>query len=366
MTRKRLGTGDIRDAARREAKPLNDNSVSLPNPSAVPVYDRHKPIPSAQKALAFGMEPTAPKRLYELPRGDAGAGQTVYRKIHAFYSLTQPGDTRVGASNYTKALPIITMRSANQKPRYWHVSVYGVGVRRPATGAPLAPLSGEAIKSLQFEQYFVETAPGVFTPLSTRFVPSVPTAQLRVMVHDESGQRFFDADMIGNRSFSLYGFGATVFLLVKQDGYEADFQNPSMNTPLIGNDSGVEDDLIGGRVVGLRTNRTESIQNRTLTIRIDPAAFGGLPLPRIIPIPPGAINVQVFTNTPDPNADYELDFWYGRALATGLPEVGRIEFNGASSRTAIIKIPNAPSIAITPTNPAAGITNFSFVFEVEP
>ena len=368
MTRKRLGTGDIRDIERREARQFNDNGVYLPNPKAKPTFDRHKPIPSSQKALAFGMEPTSPKRLFELPRGDAGAGQTAYRKIHAFYNLAGP-DGRAGGTNFTQALPIITMRSVNQRPNFWHVSIYGFGVRRPADGNPISPLTVGEMDSLQFEEYFIESAPGVFTALSPRFVPSVPSAQARVMVHDESGQRFFDVDVIGNRSFSIYAWGVTVFLLVKPGGYEVDEQNPGANATLTGNDLGVEDDLIGARVVGIFTNRTESIENRTLTIRIDPSAFGGGALPRVIPIPPGARTVQIFSHEPLPGPDFRVDFWYGRGLSflgPGLPGVGRIDFNAGQSRTSIIEIANSPSIAITPLNPAAPITSFSLVFEVEP
>lgn len=368
MTRKRLGTGDLRDLERRNVREFNKNGVYLPNPQAEPSFDRHAPIPSEQKALAFGMEPTEPKRLFELPRGDAGAGQTAYRNIHGYFSLSQSSD-RVGDSNYTKALPIITMRSANQNPKYWHVSIYGIGVRRPSQNAPLPPLTAAQIRDLQFEQYFVETAPGVFTPLSRRFVPSVGTAQVRVLIHDESGGRFFDADIIGNRSFSIYGWGATVFLLVKQNGYEVDEQNPDANLSLDGNGTGVEDDLIGGRIVGIFTNRTESFQNRTLSITIDPSQFGAQSLPRIVPIPPGARRVQIFSTAPTPAALWQLDFWYGRSLGGGgaRPDVGRIDFNAGQSRTSIVEIPNAPSIAITPTNPGVTpITSFSLVFEVEP
>lgn len=371
MTRKRLGTKNIRDIERDQVRRLNDNGVYLPNPQAGPSFDKHAPIPSTQKALAFGMEPTEPKRLFELPRGDAGAGQTVYRKIHAFYSLVPeptlppapPG--AVGRSNYTKALPIITMRSANQNPKYWHVSLYGIGVRRPASAVPQLPLTDDEIKSAQFEQYFVETPPGTFVPLSPRFVPSVPTAQARIMVHDESGQRFFDADIIGNRSFSLYGFGVTVFLLVKEDGYEVNFQNPDSLIPLTGNAGGVEDDLIGARVVGLFSNRTESIQNRTLSVSIDPAATG--PNAVIIPVPPGSRKVQIFTDPTPVVADWRLEFYYGRALDSGAPGVGVIDINAGQAKTDIIDIPNAPSIAIRPLNPGATpITNFFLVFEVEP
>ncbi len=368
MTRKRLGTGDLRDRQRREVQRFNDNGIFLSNPQASPGFDRHKPISSAHKALAFGMEATAPKRLYELPCGDAGAGQTVYRKIHAFFDLGPPNALRVGASNFTQALPITTMRSADQRPKYWHISIYGFGVRRPAEGgAPIAPLTAGEMTSLQFEQYFVETPPGTFVPLSPRFVPSVNTSQARVLVHDESGGRFFDVDVIGTRSFTVYGWGATVFLLVKPGGYEVDSQNPGANRDLTGNGVGVEDDLVGARVVGVFTNRTENTQNRSLSITIDPSNFGAQQLARIIPIPPGARRVQIFSTLPTPAALWRADFYYGRALGALRPDIGRIDFNAGQSRTSIIDIPNAPSIALTPTNPAiTPITSFSLVFEVEP
>ena len=368
MSKKRPTVGEIRNLQRTDVKRFNDNRVSLPNPAAAPAYDRHAPIPSTQKALAFGMEPTSPKRLFELPKGDAGAGQTVYRKIHAFYSLAQPGDfARVGASNYTKALPIITMRSANQNPKYWHISLYGIGVRRIANNAGLEPLTQSEIRSQQFEAYFVETAPGVFTELTPRFVPSVCTAQARIMVHDESGQRFFDADIIGNRSFSVYGWGATVFLMVKPDGYEVDAQNPDSIVPLTGNDAGVEDDCVGGRIVGIFTNRTESIQNRSLSITIDPSNFGAAEVRRIVPIPPGSRRVQIISTDPLADTRWLLEFWYGRCSSVTRSDVGRIQFNAGQSRTSIVEIPNAASISITPTNPpATPITSFSLVFEVEP
>lgn len=363
MTRKRLSTGDLRSLERGEAKHLNDNSVHLRNPQVQPLLDRREPVLSGQKALAFGMEPTSPKRLIDLPHGDAGAGQTAYRKIHAFYSLDQPDTAgRVGGSNFTKALPIATMRSSNNKSMYFHVSVYGIGIRRTGGFVLQNPLTDAEIRDLQFEQYFVEAPAGTFVPLSPRFVPSINASQVRVMVHDESGQRFFDADVLGNRSFSLYGWGATVFLLVKQNGYEVDAKNPNTNTPLTGN-CGVEDDLVGGRIVGIFTNRTESIQNRTLSIRIDPTQFPGQP--RIIPVPPGSRTVQVFANSPVV-APWILDFWYGRSAAASRADVGAIDWNLGQSRTSIIDIPNAPSISIRPTVEAVAVTSFSFVFEVEP
>ncbi len=366
MTR-RPGIGEMRGEERARVIQLRRSEVYLDNPDASPAFDKGAPIPSAQKALAFGMEPTSPKALIDLPRGDAGAGQSAYRRIHAFFSLAADSPGRVAGTAFTQALPIITMRSENQRAKYWHVSIYGIGVRRFATAVPQSPLTDAEILSLQFEEYFVETAVGTATPISPRFVPAVPSAQARVMVHDESGQRFFDVDVLGNRSFSVYGFGVTVFLLVKTGGYEVDAQNPTANAALDGGSVGVEDDLIGARILGIFTNRTESVENRTLTIRIDPANFGGASLERVVPVPPGARRVQIFADTPLPGPAWDVEFWYGRGLSGGRPDVGEIDFNAGQSRTSIIDIPNAPSIAFRPLNPAATPTTvFTLVFEVEP
>jgi len=214
MTRKKLGVGDIRDMERAEASPFNQNGVWLPNPTAEPSFDRHAPIPSDQKARAFGMEPVSPKRLFDLPRGDAGAGQSVYRRIHAFYPMGTASSTGALSLNYTKALEIATNRSTTKSPRYFHVSIFGFGVRRPgAVGLSLAPLTIAEAQDRQFEAIYLNTP--AQPDLTPRFIPSVASAQARVMVHDESGQRFFDVDVIGTRSFTVYAFGVTVFLLVK-------------------------------------------------------------------------------------------------------------------------------------------------------
>lgn len=369
---RRKSVGNIRDAQRHEVERLRNGDVYLPNPSAEAPVDRRRPLKRYAKAAAFGMTPS-PDRLFELIAGDAGAGETIYRKIHAYYQLAEPPvalPNRLSRSPYSNALAIATVRSSTQNPKFWHVSVYGIGVRRPSIvgGPPIFPLTDSEIRDRQFIGYQVEFPPGTFVNISTEFVPRIPTAQVRVMVHDESGQRFFDADVLGNRSFNLYGFGVTVFLLVKPEGYEVDAQNPGSLTPFTGNGLGVEDDLVGARIVGLFSSRSESVQNRTLSITVDPSDFAGV-APRIVPIPPGARTVQVFSHDPLPAPDWLLQFWYGGASSAGgsRPDVGILDWEPViSTRTAIITIPNAPSIAIIPTNPLAPARSFSLVFEVEP
>jgi len=306
------------------------------------------------------MEPISPKRLFDLPKGDAGAGQSVYRRIHAFYGMGGP--VQVSRQNYTKALAIITNKSSTQSPRYFHVSVYGFGVRRASPGIviPVNPLTVAQAQDRQFEQIYLDD--GAQTPITPRFIPSVVTAQARVMVHDESGQRFYDVDVIGNRSLNVYGWGVSVFLLVKPDGYEVDEQNPEGNAEIF-TDTGTEDDIVGARVLPVFSNITDNKQNRTISITIDPADSNAN---RIIPIPPGALRVQIFSNEPLPEAvPWVMNFWTGRAALGTRPDLGLIDWQPGQSKTAIVEIPNASAIAIRPVGPAVA-TGFSLVFEVEP
>jgi len=370
MSKGRKTIKQMRNAERASVQRFNDNGVYLPNPDAQPVYDKHKPIPSDQKALAFGMEPISPKRLWQLPYGDAGAGQSVYRRVQVFYPLNNLDDfipglgARISEFPYSKAVAIATNRSSDQKPQYFHVSIYGIGVRRNGRGlpAPLQPLPQSEILNQQFEQIFIALAGGGVIPLTERFIPSVPTCQARVMVHDESGQRFFDCDVLGNRSFSVYGWGVTVFVLIKSPGFEFDEQNPQTNETRA---DGYEDDVVGARIVPIFSNKTDNVENRTIGITIDPSFSVGNG--RIIPVPPGARKVQIFSNNPDPAAaGFEAEFVYGRVDPSARNDVGTIDFIAGQSKTAIIDIPNAPSVAIIPTNAASPVTGFSLVFEVDP
>lgn len=368
MSKGRKTIKQMRNAERANVQRFNDNGVYLNNPEAQPSFDKHKPIHSDRKAMAFGMEPISPKRLWQLPYGDAGAGQSVYRRVQVFYPLNNTDDfipglgARIAEFPYSEAIGVATNRSSDQKPQYFHVSVYGIGVRRNGRQQPaLQPLPQNEILQQQFEQIFV-AAGGTAIPLTPRFVPSVPSCQARIMVHDESGQRFFDVDVLGNRSFSVYAWGVTVFVLIKRDGFEFDEQNPQENEVRA---DGYEDDIIGARIVPIFTNKTESTQNRTIGITIDPSEFVGLP--RIIPVPPGARTVQIFSNNPDPaGAGFVAEFLYGRIDPAVRADVGTIDFIAGQSKTGIISIPNAPSIAIRPRDNLAPLTGFSLVFEVEP
>ena len=227
---------EIREQQRVAAMQYQQENPGIYNPEVSGMLDKEAPITSEEKALALGFEATSPKRLLDLPPGDAGCGESMFRLSHVFYSLSTgveggPGlDPRY--TPYSQAVALATQSSSDQKPRYWHVSIYGTGVRRegirPGAGSPL---SLSEIQSRAFEAIYTVLA-GIPTDRTTRFVPSVPTCQARVLVHDESGGRYVDVDVIGTRSMTFYGFGATVFLLIKPSGYEVDPANESNNEPI--------------------------------------------------------------------------------------------------------------------------------------
>lgn len=366
---KRLSISRARDIERQSVKPLNDNGVYLRNPEASPAYDKHKPIDSDRKALSFGMEPVSPKRLWDLPPGDAGAGQTVYRRIQIFMPLNNRdaiiGDTgdRFAQYPYTNGLGIASNRSSDQQPQYFHVSMYGIGTTRNDDGVVAGqPLNYAEIIDRQFEQIFIREAGGS-VPLTDRYLPSICVTQCRVMVHDESGQRFYDFDVLGNRSATFYCWGATVFALVKEGGFEVDEQNPNQENTIRTN--GLQDEVVGARILPVSRNLTTSLQIRTIQITIDPAVSPSRD--RCIPIPPGTRRVQVFSNNPDPSANgFEVRFLFGRVAPATRADLGDIEFIPGLSRTNIVSVPNAPQLGIRPTDAGAPVTGFSAVFEVEP
>ena len=182
------------------------------------------------------------------------------------------------------------------------------------------------------------------------------------MVFDESGQRFVDVDVLGTRSMNLYGFGVTVFALIKEDGYEIDRQRD--DNALLG--PGILDQsVVGARIVPIRSNDTKNINNRTVTIISPPAPAP----PTIIPIPPGAKRVQGYTEPP--GADGQRVFFATiDPLNPGPPGAaietiqGNVDFPPTpGARTDIYEVANSNAIVILNEGPQPGRA-WQFVFEV--
>lgn len=352
---------ELRDYARHQALPFQQEDPGIRNPEVTGLLDKTAPITTEQKALALGFEAVEPKRLLDLPYGDAGCGQSMFRLSHVFYRLNGfegPGTlAQPRFTPYSQAIVLATQRSADQKPRFWNVSIYGTGVRRPGRppGGADVPLSLSELQSRSFEAIYTRLG-GVETDRTTRFVPNVPTCQARILVHDESGGRYVDVDVLGNRSMTVYAFGVTVFLLIKPQGYEVDPTNEALNEPIV-SEIGYEDDLVGARVLPITTNATENTKQRTITVITD-ETLGET----FVPIPPGAKTVQVINHDgPVPAAAWTILFTFNR-ISGGRPDTGVIDMIPGQSRSPVMQIPNAPAISFDAA-PGTPTTQWSLVFE---
>ena len=349
--------GELRNLQRAEVSKFNDNAVYLPNPSAEAPFDRHHPQTYEQKIYGLGLAPNIPHHFWQLLKGDSGAGSSVYRTTELF-QLLAPLNDRTAGTPYSQAIEIATMKATDQRPRYFQASLFSVGRifgTSPGTATPL-PHSD-----------IVEFAPGIpaGTPSisgNTQFgVPQFSTTQFRIMVFDESGQRFVDVDVLGTRSMNLYGFGVTVFALIKEDGYEIDRQrddNRALGPGLI------DQSVVGARIIPIRTNERKNITNRTVTIT---APVGGVGVaPTVVPIPPGARTVQGYLDLPFVGV-VAIFFATVDPLDPSFPVIGNqgiLDFPPTSpTRSDITDIPNSNAIVIE--NPAGEPARiWSFVFEV--
>jgi len=261
----RMDVKQIRDLERAMVAPLDDPRVGLPNPVAKAPFDRTRPQSKKAKNEAFGFE-TQPDRIIDLPPGDAGAGQSMYRRTHIFSRLnpTTAPDSAVVGNPFDQAIGMCTYRSSDCRPRFWHVSFFNIGVQRVANNVPLRPLGQSEILSRQFDAVEGNTIP------TGRFVPAISQLKGRVLVFDESGQRFYDVDVLGNRSLDVYAWGITAFILGPKNqvegfplepAYEVNTSNGGVPTPEPAYEGLVEDAIMGVRIIPIVINSTQNREN---------------------------------------------------------------------------------------------------------
>lgn len=333
------------------------------NPVIQGLYPELNPQPQSSQT-PFNFE-RLPQQLYQLPRGDAGGGDTLFRRTQIFARLDDPNNSRLVPGNpFNLAVPIGTQRSSDARPRYWHCSFYGVGIRRFLT-APASPLDqGEIIA-----QSFRGNSGVALAGSTAAYVPTITTMMARVMIHDESGGRYVDVDIIGTRSLSFYGFSATVFIMIPgtTGSYEVSQSTPANNTQLTGL---VEDAMVGARVVPYAFPRNNFDPNiTTVSVCHDGTAEESC----IVPIPPGSRTVQVLNIGTEANQqNYTLRFDTGpdgvdtaTAFAGITFSMGPIVINGTTFLSEIIRIPQ-PSNQIIITSGAGDVdaTQFDFMFNV--
>lgn len=364
----RLSISQVRDLERAQQRQFNESQVGLPNPSRNAPFDKMEQLGREAKNEAFGFQ-VQPERLIDLPPGDAGAGKSVYRRTHIFARLnasTAPS-APVAGNPFDKAIGMATYRSSDCRPRFWHISFFGIGVQRVANNVPLDPLSNNEILSQQLDPVDNNILP------TGRFVPAISQMKGRIMAFDESGQRFYDVDVLGNRSLDIYAWGVTAFILApgnnyagvpEQSAYEVNTQNGGTVVPQTQLEGLVEDSLIGVRIMPIVINSTQNTENRTITV-VTPGGAGVVD-PTRVPIPPGTLRVQVLCHDGPLVAPlYTLQFDAGDdGTFLGRSDLGLLEFNPTQARTDLMLVPNCAQIIITP--PAdPGIVGWSFIFVVE-
>lgn len=353
---------EIRDLERAAVAHFDDNRVMLPNPYAEAPFDRTEPQNRIAKNQAFGFQ-VLPERLIDLPPGDAGAGKSMYRRSHFFARLDNPANNIVAGNPFDKAIGMATYVSSDCRPRFWHVSFFGIGIQRVANLVPVEPLTDNQILS---DQFLPTTTGAVASP---DFIPAITQLQGRVMVHDESGQRFYDVDILGNRSFDFYGWGVTAFVLgpanvdavPEQSMYEVNRNTGGAILPQTPFAGLVEDSIIGVRIVPIVLNSTQNPENRTITVITNDVDETR------VPIPPGTRKVQIICHEPAIVAStYSIRFDSGDdGTFVGNASQGIININAGESKSDVILVPNSSQIVFTPLLGAPAAAGWSLIFTVE-
>jgi len=325
----------------------------LDNPDASPTILKNVPQPMEVRQAGFGFSPR-PGNINDISPGDAAAGRSQFRRAQFFTQVAGVNGEGPFASAivYDNPRGIATARSMDTRPRFWHVSFFNQAVLREA-GQAVLPLTEQQIAQ------------------STGREPTLAMTRGRIQVHDESGSRFFDLDILGTRSLQIYAFGVTVFILtpryvdgngdVIDIGYEVDQQNESSFRPL--GPGTVEDSLCSARIIPSFQNATQIEDNITRTVTIAENSTG------FIEIPPGARNVQIrtaFTPAADIAAGYIITF---AVRSTFLPtpaqvSLGQISLVPGTNATEVVKVPNARFILFS-SPPDSGAVTWVATFDVE-
>ncbi len=309
---------------------VNPEGARLRNPVESPPFDRRlpRPLQDRQRGLGFAMRPF---NINEVAPGDAASGKSQFRRGQFFTQLATIDDAGlpiIAAADlvWNRPIGMATGRSSDTRPRFFHISFFGNGViREVPVNDTVAPLTSAEIQS------------------GSNIAPSLSLLRGRVLVQDESGGRFFDVDMLGTRSFSIYAFAVTVFILLPeapdgtQLGREVDSFNPDQS--LVGVQGTVEDSFCAARVIPIFQNATQITDNITRTVTVLAGTTG------FIEIPPGTTRVQIrssFDTTVLP-LDYLVAFSVAPTL-TAANALGAIFFIPGTVETDSIEVPNAKFI----------------------
>lgn len=186
------------------------------------------------------------------------------------------------------------------------------------------------------------------------------------MVNDESGQRYFDVDIMGTRSVDVYAFGVTAFVLgpsnagTDQGMYEVN-RGSNGDLPQTALEGLVEDAIIGVRIVPIVIGSLSTPENRTISVVTDNVD------PTLVPIPPGTRKVQIINHDGAAAAAlFEIEFDSGddgTALINAVQ--GRVNINAGESKSDVVLVPNCVQLIFYPIGLAV-TTAWSIIFTVDP
>lgn len=356
---------EIRDAERGKYVEQFQPGCEISNPYHSPPIDKKTPLPGDVKQINLGFQP-APDRIIDLPIGDAGAGRSNFRRAQVFAAATSL-DIDIGPASpivqYREAAVLATARSSDTRARFWHVSCFGTGVQRPIEeGDAALPLTDSEIKT---RGQLVGIRGGTLPSQNIPFVPGIASVKCRAQIFDESGGRLYDFDVIGTRSFDLYAYGVTVFLLLPNTP-NARIVDPTVRTqtPIPG-PAIVTDQLVSSRIIPVQGVSGENGEQLTIPVRVSSQGIVS------VPIPPGSYQVQIYSATPGAvpgKLDYQISFDLGQdpaipiAVATN---IGNIILDPAIERTSdLLTIPGqATHITFTPGNDAVN-ANFVVIYKI--
>lgn len=317
-------------------KKVINHGMGLSNPNSSRTLDRTNPqdCDVRQRNLGFYNKP---QNINDLAIGDAGSGVSRFRRAQFWSLWTQQSPGGINDLIFDNPIAIATSRSADTRPRFFHVSFYTVGIQTFVTSP---------------EEGGVFTSDQIYSANNSN--PSSSILKGRVQIHDESGSRFFDVNIHGSASFSVYAFGITTFILLPtvriplDNGDIIKFPAGAEITDLNRNDffapleAFTDNTLATGRIISLFQNDTKLFDPITNNAVVPTGSAG------FIPVPPGSQVVQLRNiGGVDPTL---LNIFFAGApvnIDTG-NSLGRIPFVD-SFNSNLIQVPNAPWIVVRNT-----------------
>ncbi len=327
--------------------PRSQGQSSAFPPGTPVVADFNVPISNSDSGLGGGayrnqnptnISPQEPSQgaLIDRPLGDAGAGLPALRTSQFFWQVHPAG--AVLPNPILDPIVLVQARSYDRRIRLWHVGISGRDVVSDAGGG---------------------ATPASFTSITAGLQDGALAAtamKARIEIQDQSGRRFQDIDVLGNRMFEVYGWAVKVYAMISATGYEVSQVTPQNNAVIGGI---VSNSIFGASISPIVVNGTQVPDRVTRFVNVLNNTA------QLVPTPPGASTVQIHSTTLVPPGGLLLQFDTGAPLGTAaLSSLGAITFAAGAASTTVLEIPNALAISLGGGGQPAG--SFTFVYTIQP